>query len=102
MPEPSLRWASLALQGPRWGEPISLYVNVIGSPWQPQPPDFSFPGIPGASGPPSRFGGIKGKRTALSPGPSLALASELTVEDARTAGTLADVALLPGSLQLLH
>lgn len=24
MPYPSLHWASLALQGPRWGEPISL------------------------------------------------------------------------------
>lgn len=37
--------------------------------------------------------------TALSQGPSLALASELKVEDARIAGTLVDVALLAGSLQ---
>lgn len=48
---------------------------------------------------PGSFGEIKGKTTALSQGPSLALASELKVEDARIVGTLVDVALLAGSLQ---
>lgn len=65
MPDPSLHWVSLTLQGPRWGGPISLYLNVVGSSGQPQPPDFFFPGLPGVYGPPNSFGGIKGKKTGL-------------------------------------
>ncbi|KAK2496722.1 hypothetical protein MC885_019207 [Smutsia gigantea] len=46
VPNSSLHWASLTLQVPRAGEPMSLYLHVMVSPGQPQLLDFSFLGLP--------------------------------------------------------